>query len=394
LDIQEKGLIMARARRGRSEGSIYFRESDNKWVGSVSLGYSGNGKRKRRVVYGDSKKTVLDKMRAIQGETLADTGKLTTGEYLQRWLKNAARNSLQSSTLERYESIVRVHVEPILGRIQLRKLRPIHIEECYAQLERNGASARTRQLAGAVLTRALQHALKLELATMNPAAGIARATTAHREMLFLTEPQARAFLAAAEPHRLSALFVLAVASGMRQGELLGLAWSDIDFEKRSVTVVRSLSAVREGFVLKEPKSAVSRRTITLPPFAIDALQKHRAAMLAEGNISRPVFCTHNGNFIGKSNLIHQAFRPILSAANKTITELATARAIEPALLPPIRFHDLRHTHATTLLARGHSIKAISQRLGHKSIEITLSTYVHLMPNDDSVLADGLERMFG
>jgi integrase len=129
--------------------------------------------------------------------------------------------------------------------------------------------------------------------------------------------------------------------------------------------------VNGRFTLKEPKSKMSRRTITLPRFAIEALQQHRAAMLKEGNIGNPVFCTRTGQYIGKSNMIRQAFKPTLRAANAAAIESASENGTEPALLPRIRFHDLRHTRATTLLARGHSIKAVSQRLGHNDVKITL-----------------------
>lgn len=189
---------------------------------------------------------------------------------------------------------------------------------------------------------------------------------------------------------------------MRQGELLALRWSDIDFDKGTVTVQRSLGIVKNEFVVKEPKSRRSRRTIKLPRFAIDALHEHRKAMVAEGNFgAEAVFCTRTGNFIAKTNLIRKVFKPLIRKANKPASEPAEGQPTgEPvasqaaSLLTDIRFHDLRHTHATSLLAHGHSIKAVSQRLGHASIEITLRVYAHVMPSDDAALADGLERMFG
>jgi integrase len=157
--------------------------------------------------------------------------------------------------------------------------------------------------------------------------------------------------------------------------------------------------VREGHgiageALKEPKSKRSRRSIKLPRFVLTELQQHRQAMLKEGNITAPVFCTRTGQFIGKSNLIRQVFKPIIKRANVKAIEAAKKAEAEPARLPDIRFHDLRHTHATSLLAQGHSIKADSQRLGHASIELTLRVYAHVLPTDDEVLADGLDRLFG
>jgi integrase len=389
---------MARARRGRSEGSVFFRESDKQWVGSISLGYDGTGKRKRRTVYGATKQEAQEKLRHLQGEadtgTLADAEKLTVGAYLQRWLDNTAKNTVRATTLERYEVLVRLHLKPILGGVRLGKLRAIHIEQCYAQMERDGSGAWTRKMAGTLLSNALRHAVRLKLIAFNPAADVIKARPEEKEMLFLTEAQTRVFLAAACGRRLNALFVLAVASGLRQGELLGLQWPDVSFDNGTVTVARTLGTVGNQFILKEPKSKRSRRTINLPSFALAALQEHRRAMLGEGNIAAHVFCTKTGQPISKSNLTRQVFRPILKSANDNAVKVAKKLNAEPALLPDIRFHDLRHTHATTLLARGHSIKAVSHRLGHASIDITLKTYAHVLPEDDKTLADGLDRMFG
>src|SRR5262249_12075705 len=138
----------------------------------------------------------------------------------------------------------------------------------------------------------------------------------------------------------------------------------------------------------------SRNAVALPAFALDALRQHRAAMLKEGNINAPVFCTRTGQYIAKSNLIRQVFKPMLDRANAAAVKQAQRLNGEPPPIPPIRFHDLRHSLATGLLARGHSIKAVSQRLGHASIERTLRVYSHVLPTDDGALADGLHRMFG
>jgi integrase len=390
--------IMARKRRGRSEGSIYFRETDKQWVGSISLGYDGAGSRKRRVVYGGSKQEVQEKLRQLQikaaAGTLSDAARLTVGDYLQRWLENSAKNKVRATTLERYEALVRLHLKPILGRVQLGKLQAIHVEECYGQMQRDGASAWTCKMAGTLLSNALRQAVRLKLIAFNPAADVVKARPSEKEMLFLNEPQTRIFLGAAKDRRLYALFALAIGTGLRQGELLGLQWSDIDFERGTVAVVRTLGTVANKFVVKEPKSRLSRRTLNVPTFALDALREHRNAMLKEGNISAPVFCTKTGQYITKSNLTRQVFKPIIKSANDNAVATAKSLGTEPALLPNIRFHDLRHTHATMLLARGNSIKAVSQRLGHASIEITLKHYAHVLPDDDKALAEGLDRMFG
>jgi integrase len=259
-------------------------------------------------------------------------------------------------------------------------------------LERAGESLWTRKMAGTLLHNALQQAVRLNLIPTNPCTNVPRAKPGERELLILTEDQARVFLETARGRRLFALFALALGSGMRQGELLGLQWPDIDFERGIVTVRRSLAQVNGQFIAKDPKSKQSRRTIKLPAFALAALREHRAAMLKEGNLDAPVFCTRTGQFIGKSNLIRQSFKPILRAANTKATEAARATDGEPLLLPDIRFHDLRHTHASILLAHGESIKAVSLRLGHSTVELTLRVYCHVLPGFDDALAERLEKV--
>jgi integrase len=389
----------SRARRGRGEGGV-FRRSDGRWVGSLSLGFDEQGKRKRRVVYGASKREVQEELRKLQGDAdaglLSDAGRLTVGEYLERWLNTTAKNKVRPTTHARYEQIVRLHLKPALGGIRLGKLRLIHVEQLYAQMEKDGATAWTRKMSGVTLTNALRHAVRVKLIPYNPAADVVKARPEDKEMLYFTEAQTRFFLNVARDNRLYGLFALAVGSGMRQGELLGLQWPDIDFDKGTLAVRRSLAQLKKEFVLKEPKSKRSRRIITLPRFVLDTLIQHRAKMLAEGQDVHggTVFVTRNGTYIAKSNLIRHSFKPIIKAANKKATEEAEKKQLRPELLPELRFHDLRHTHATALLNRGHSIKAVSQRLGHASIELTLKVYAHVLPTDDGVLADHLERMFG
>ncbi|MBA4067362.1 MAG: hypothetical protein C0501_27360, partial [Isosphaera sp.] len=182
--------------------------------------------------------------------------------------------------------------------------------------------------------------------------------------------------------------------GMRQGELLALSWADVDFDNGLVSVRRSLSQVKTEFIVKEPKSQHSRRTVTLPMFALTALQAHRAVALKAGTIAGPVFCTRNGTYLQRSNVLRE-FRSLVAKANAAEKEKAAGANARPDLVPAaVRFHDLRHTHATALIAAGHSHKAVSRRLGHADVAITLKVYAHLMPDDDAKLASGAGTLFG
>jgi integrase len=196
-------------------------------------------------------------------------------------------------------------------------------------------------------------------------------------MTIMTDDQVRQFLEAARRSRYYALFALAVATGMRQGELLALQWPDVDFENNTVTVRRTVLRVKGRHVVKEPKTKASRRTIIVPAFAMNALHEHRKKIMAKGFVDRPVFCSLQGGIMSAQNLRKKTFKPILQRAG----------------LPDMRFHDLRHTHASTLLSKGKSIKAVSRRLGHSNVTTTLQVYAHVLPGDDLALAETVQTMY-
>ena len=397
------GSVMGRARRGRGEGNISFREDKRLWTAQLSLGFDGRGRRIRKTVYGTSKADVAEKLRRLQAEhdagRLVDAEDLTVGEYLTRWLQNTAKEGVQATTWERYSQLVTLYLVPILGGVKLSKLRPLHVEQCYATMgkgfeDRKPAGADTRKSAGVILSAALRHGVRIGVIPSNPAAEVKKARPAVREMAFMTPPQARRFLEAARSNQNYALFALAIGTGARQGELLGLTWADIDLDRGTMDVRRSLSQVRGVFTLKEPKSKTSRRTVSLPQFALAAVRDHRTAALKAGRIAAPVFCTRTGGHLDKKN-VRRAFKTIVAKANAAEQGRAAGTGTQPDLVPDkIRFHDLRHTHASGLISSGSSIKAVSRRLGHADVSITLRVYSHLMPDDDEKLASQAGSLFG
>lgn len=380
-----------RARRGRGEGGISFREDKQLWYATLSLGYDGEGKRIRKTVYKSTKNEVAEELRKLQAEhdagRLVDAEGLTTGEYLAKWLAGAS-GGVGETTWERYRHAVELRLVSALGKVPLHKLRPLHVEQAYNSM-RATETAATCRAAGVVLGIALRHAVRLKLIPSNPAADVRKVKSVAKEMLYLTAEQAKRFLDAARASRLHPLFVLAVATGMRQGELLALTWGDIDFEKGTLDVRRALTQRKGELVTKEPKSRSSRRTITLPRFAHVALQDLRADTLRHGRISAPVFCTRTGGYLDKKN-VWRSFKVIVKAVNAKAEKASGADKIPDGL----RFHDLRHTHATGLIAGGASIKAVSRRLGHADVAITLRVYAHCLPDDDEKLATHAGSLFG
>ncbi len=368
---------MSRKRRGRDEGSLYQR-ADGLWAASVSAGYDAHGRRKRRTVYGDSKAEVQAKLQTLQADAskgvLGDADRMTLAAYLHSWLETTARLTCAFSTYDRYKRVVNRQLLPHLGGVKVAKLAPVHIHTLLAQLEKAGESAWARKMAVKVLGIALRRARRLRLIVRDPCEDVPLPRPEAHELQTFTEEQVRTFLKASEGRRYHALFAVALGAGLRRGELLGLQWPDIDFDKETLTVRRTLIQVSRQYLLKEPKSRNGRRTLRLPRFVLDALRDHQKRMLAEGNIAAAVFCTRTGKFLHNGTLHRDIFKPILKKAK----------------LPDVRFHDLRHTHASILLARGESIKAISRRLGHSSIKLTLEVYCHLLPDADDQLADSFE----
>ena len=253
-----------------------------------------------------------------------------------------------------------------------------HIEQLYSDLRRDGVSPSGIQKAGTLLQTALRHAVRLKLINHNPSLDVRKPRVTKPEMRVLTAEQVAVFLKAAESDRLYAMYVLAIRTGMRQGELFGLKWADIDFDGRSVFVQRTLEEINGRLRLKETKSVKGRRRIELSQTAVAALMAHRKRMLAEGNIGAPVFCDVAGGHLRRPNVHRRSFYPILDRAQ----------------LPRLRFHDQRHTSATLLLLAGVNPKIVQERLGHASIEITLNCYSHVLPSMQREAVDKLDRLLG
>jgi integrase len=373
---------MARKRRGRNEGGVYQR-GDGQWTSSISLGSDTNGKRKRKTVYGKTKKEVQDKLRDLQNRaaqgTLDNAGQMTAGQLFDHWLEKVARPTVSPTTYDRYEEHVRIHLKPHLGAIKLAKLNDLHVEHLYAEMERGGASASCRQKVGKALRQALRHAVARGLIAVNPALKVALPRVEKKEIRVYDQKQAGQFLKAARKDRFYALYVPALDSGMRQGELFGLQWPDIDFRTGSVHVQRSFENKGDQLRLKETKSKKGRRRINLSRFTLDALLEHRKKMLAGGMDVKTgqIFCDTQGGFLRKSNFRRMSFAPLLKASK----------------LPPIRFHDLRHTCATLLLLRDVNVKVVSERLGHATVQLTLDVYSHVLPTLQERAAEKMDGLF-
>ena len=311
-----------------------------------------------------------------------DTGSLTVGEYLELWLKDSVRGTVRQSTYEAYEYVTYPHIIPALGRVKLKSLTPTHVRGFYRDRLDSGLSGATVRKMHLVLQKALDQAVSDGLVPRNVVKGIRLLQTKKKEIQPLTPEQARILLDAAGDDRLEALYVLAVATGLREGELLALKWEDVELEDAVLRVRHTLTRTGGKVTLGPPKTKKSRRSVGLTQRAVEALRAHLSRQLEEmermGSLYRPgglVFANEIGGIINPSNLRNRSFKPLLKRAG----------------LPHIRFHDLRHTCATLLLSRNVNPKVVSEMLGHSSITITLDTYSHVLPTMQESAVRALEE---
>ncbi|HEX5106171.1 MAG TPA: site-specific integrase [Pirellulaceae bacterium] len=358
---------MSRKRRGNGEGSLYQR-ADGTWCATISVGYDSQGRRKRRTIFGESKQDVQNKLAKLANEVAhqrdIEPQRIKLGEYLDRWLQDAAKPRVRETTHANYAGVIKNHIQPHLGGVPLAKLTAFQIHGLYSCLEQAGKSAETIRLVHAVLHRALKQAVRWRLIPFNMAADVDRPKAVKTDISPLTADQVNALLKAARGNRQEALYVLAVTAGMRLGELLGLQWSDVDLKGKAVMVQHSLQELNGQLKLAEPKTSRGRRRIDLPQMAIDALVRHRARLLKEGLAGVAwVFPNASGGPWRRTHFHFNEYKPLLKRAG----------------LPDIRFHDLRHTSATLLLSQGVHPKVVQERLGHSQISVTLDTYSHVLP---------------
>jgi integrase len=381
------------AKRGNGEGSIYpVRDKDGKVKGyrAAYVVYTADGM-KRRYLSGKKREDVRDKLaKALANRAdglVFDDENLTVGEYLDRWLSDSVRDTVRESTYSRDKYLATNHVKPTLGRLKLKNLNALHLQGLYRDHLDSGLSGSTVQKIHHVLHKALAQAVRWNFITCNPADDVKAPTPTPKQMHPLSASEARRLLEAAREDRLEALYVLAIHTGMRRGELLGLKWADIDLENATVRVRRTLTRTDNGrrLALGEPKTKKSRRTVRLTQRAVEALRSHRARQVKEklrvGSLYRDqglVFAGEGGGFINPSNLRQRIFAPLLKQAD----------------LPQITFHDLRHTCASLLFQRNVHPKFVQELLGHASVAITLDTYSHMLPGMGGEAAHAIDEALG
>lgn len=342
---------------------------------------SPDGTRKQRYAtvrgsYQDAQKELTRLLGEADQGTLPEPTRQTIAQYLRTWLDNS-EGKRSPKTLERYRELAENQIIRHLGEHLLQKLRPEHIEAWHADLLATGLKPGTVFSAHNLLRFVLSRAVKTNAIARNPTDNVDPPKVEAAEIEILSATEISAVLDALRDHTLYPIVSLALATGMRRGELLGLQWGDVDLDGGCLNVERSLEETKAGLRIKPPKTRRGRRKITLPAEAVAMLRTHKLEQMqfrltvGLGKLAEdsPVFSDLEGNH-RKPNVITSGWRYVVRSKK----------------LPKVGFHALRHTHASVLIRDGIDILTISRRLGHSKASITLDTYGHLMSGSDAAAA--------
>ena len=345
-----------------------------------------NGKRRQRCVtirgsYKDAQRELARLLAAADAGTLPDPSSSTVAEYLRTWLDGLL--GLSPKTLERYGELSERQIIPHLGATKLQKLKPEHVQSWHGALLKSGLSGRTVGHAHRVLRLVLQCAVKNGTLARNVAEIHSPPKVEETEIEILSPDQITDVLTKLEGHTLFPVVALALATGIRRGELLGLQWGDIDLDAATLRVERSVEETKSGLRIKPPKTKRGRRAITLPAETVAMLRVHKVKQLelrlalSMGNIipATLVFSTVEGKLIRPRNL-----------------SKAWWRARAELKLPAVSFHAFRHSHASALIRAKVDVLTISRRLGHAQASITLDVYGHLIEGADKAAADPISTV--
>lgn len=363
------------------------RRRGNKWVIIVDLPRGEGEPRRQKWFSGyDTKREAKRDLARIQAEIYSgmfvEVTNMNVAEYLRHWLIAYASVNVSAKTLEGYTQLVEQRIIPELGNVPLSRLTPVAIQTFYSKQLTSGGrksrplSARTVLHTHRVFREALRHAVKWEMLSRNPADSVEPPRPRATVVAPLDEEACHRLTQAVCGTEYEMPVLLALRTGMRRGEIFALRWADVDLTRCVAQVTRSLQQTKSGLSFKEPKSAKGRRQLALSPETVTALKAHKARQAAQrlllggGYAEGDLVCARFDGTPVRPNTFSGAFKSYVARRGFTT----------------MRFHDLRHTHASLLLKGNIHPKVVSERLGHATIGITLDTYSHLLPGMQEVAA--------
>jgi integrase len=358
------------------------RRGQRSWRLKYDLGTDGAGKRQTRYVTlrgtrAEAQAQAAKILATVADGTHTDPSRETVAEFVERWLATWANDNTSHATWTSYSQLLRKHLVARLGARAIQKLRAVDLQAVYSAMAAEGLADRTRLHLHRVIHVMLKHATQWGVVARNVAALVDAPRVRTKEMEVLTPGEMQTVLETLRGKDLHPIAAVALATGLRRGELLALRWADVNLEAGHLQVERALEETpRGGLAFKAPKTRHGRRQVTLPPSTVALLRDHHRTQLEQrllfGRGKEPADALVFGNFDGSPRSPHW-----VTAAWPKVAKRIGIKAT---------FHSLRHTHASTLIASGLDVLTISRRLGHGSPVITLSVYGHLFKTDDRAAA--------
>jgi integrase len=332
----------------------------------------------------------LDRLLRRQAEGhVVGSSNMTVDEHLDEWFERVAANHYSYKTLENYRGILAYDVRSLIGRVRLSELEPRHVQSVLTAMRERGVCSNTRRRLYSVLSTSLDSAVAWGTLEQNPAAQVRIPRREAKEMRAMSREEVRQLLAVTDAGRWAELFRAAVVTGMRPGELFGLRWDDVDFERPCISVQRSLvwkGRPAEGWLLVPPKTKRGLRQVAIPRSLAETLAALRKR---QAEAKQRAGCAYQDEGFVFANRVGRPVYPRQFVRH--VFKVALARA---GLPHSIRLYDLRHTCATLLLKAGEHVKVVSERLGHANVSITLEIYVHVLPGMQEGAAARMERLLG
>lgn len=361
----------------------------NSWEITINLGRDADGKRLRKFASvkgkkADAEKKLNELLSAYDRGMPISTEKVTVAQWLDRWFDEHVLPNTRQRTQERYRGIIRMHLVPNIGNLQLNKLGPAHIKALEAKLLVDGMAPKGVELVHGVISGALSHAVKMEVLYRNAAQSVTPPKVERKEVAPPSVEKVSKVLelAQSEDHPFFPAIRLIAYTAIRRGECLGLCWNYVDLEAGTITIVQSLvRSIDKGLILEPPKRDASRRVIDLDEGTVQILRRHHLKQIEHQLAFGKSY--QDNDFVFPDELGNRKNPMALNRAIKSLSKQAGLATIKP--------HDLRHFHASVLLQSGQSPVIVSKRLGHSSVSMTLDIYSHLLPGWQKEAADAFAK---